>query len=131
MSRPVALFRNEMLKTFKRLATWVTLGLFSFIVFMNFGDEYLGARKDPERTFALPDAWPKIFGDGAFVGLVFGTVLLILMVAGEFSWRTARQNVVELANGALDIEERKQGGRKEPVLVGEAPVLVDPTIERA
>jgi hypothetical protein len=95
MSRPVALFRNEMLKTFKRLATWVTLGLFSFIVFMNFGDEYLGARKDPERTFALPDAWPKIFGDGAFVGLVFGTVLLILMVAGEFSWRTARQNVID------------------------------------
>ena len=95
MSRPGALFRNEMLKTFKRLASWVTLGFFSFIVFMSFGDEYLDARKDPERVFALPDAWPKIFDDLSFVGLIFGSVLLILMVAGEFSWRTARQNVID------------------------------------
>ena len=95
MSLPAALFRNEMLKTFKRLATWVTLGLFSFIIVMSFGEQYLDARNDPDTVFALPAAWSEVLGELSFVGLIFGSVLLILLVAGEFSWRTARQNVID------------------------------------
>ena len=89
------LFRNEMLKMYKRLAFWVTFGFFSFIMFMEFGEEYFRAAGNPERTFALPSAWPDILTDNAQVALIFGSVVLILMLSSEFSWRTARQNVID------------------------------------
>lgn len=90
-----ALFRNEWLKTFKRLATWVVIGLYTFILCVSFGEQYFDARGDPEEVFALPAAWSEILGEMAIPGLIFGGVLLILLVAGEFSWRTARQNVID------------------------------------
>jgi len=89
------LFRNEMLKMWKRLATWVTLGFFSFITFMDLGGDFWSANIKGEGSFALPDAWRAIFGEDAMVGLIFGSVLVILLVASEFSWRTARQNVID------------------------------------
>ena len=92
---PRVLFGNEMLKMWKRLATWVTVGFFSFITVMDLGEEFFDARKNPDRTFALPDAWQDILGGEAMIGLIFGSVLVILLVAAEFSWRTARQNVID------------------------------------
>lgn len=89
------LFRNEMLKMYKRLALWVTFGFFSFIMFVEFGENYFRAAGDPERTFALPSAWPDILMDDAQVALIFGSVVLILLLSSEFSWRTARQNVID------------------------------------
>ena len=89
------LFRNEMLKMYKRLAFWVTFGFFTFIMFMVFGEEYVRASGDPERTFALPSAWSKILSDQSEVALIFGSVVLILLLSSEFSWRTARQNVID------------------------------------
>ncbi len=89
------LFRNEMLKMYKRLAFWVTFGFFSFIMFMAFGEEYFRAAGNPERTFALPSAWPDILADDAQVALIFGSVVLLLLLSSEFSWRTARQNVID------------------------------------
>lgn len=89
------LFRNEMLKMYKRLAFWVTFSFFSFIMFVEFGGNYFRAARDPERTFALPSAWPDILTDDAQVALIFGSVVLILLLSSEFSWRTARQNVID------------------------------------
>ncbi len=90
-----ALVRNETRKTLKRLATWVTLGFFTFVLVMSFGGEYFDARREPDETFALPSAWSEILGEQSFVGLVFGSVLLVLLISSEFSWRTARQNVID------------------------------------
>jgi len=89
------LLRNEMLKMWKRLATWVTLGFFAFITFMDLGGDFWSAQIKGEGSFALPDAWPAILSEDAMVGLIFGSVLVILLVASEFSWRTARQNVID------------------------------------
>ncbi len=89
------LFRNEMLKMYKRLAFWVTFGFFSFIIFMAFGEEYFRAAGNPERTFALPSAWSEILTENSQVALIFGSVVLILLLSSEFSWRTARQNVID------------------------------------
>lgn len=89
------LLRNEVLKTRKRLAFWVTLGFFAFIACMEFGEEFVRARRDPERVFALPGAWPQILGEETLLALIFGSVVLILLIASEFSWRTARQNVID------------------------------------
>ncbi len=89
------LFRNEMLKLYKRLAFWVTFGFFSFIMLMEFGGSYYRAAGDSDRTFALPSAWPDILTDQSEVALIFGSVILILLLSSEFSWRTARQNVID------------------------------------
>lgn len=54
------------------------------------------ARGSAEATFALPGAWPEILGAQLVrPGLIFGALLILLLVVSEFSWRTARQNVID------------------------------------
>jgi ABC-type transport system involved in multi-copper enzyme maturation permease subunit len=89
------LMRNEMIKTFKRLAFWVTFVFFAFGTTMNFGESYYRAAGDPDRSFALPDAWRGIVTGDSEVALIFGSVVLLLLLSSEFSWRTARQNVID------------------------------------
>lgn len=89
------LVRNEAIKTFKRLAFWVTFLFFSFILTMEFGENYFRAAGDPDRSFALPGAWREIVTGNSEIALIFGSVILILLLSSEFSWRTARQNVID------------------------------------
>lgn len=90
-----AAFRGEMRKMWKRPATWVTVSLFSLIMFADLFDEFRDARAEGGDPFFLPDAWSTIFGEEIVIGFVFTSVLLILLVAAEFSWRTSRQNVID------------------------------------
>jgi ABC-type transport system involved in multi-copper enzyme maturation permease subunit len=90
-----AAFRSELRKMWKRPATWVTLGLFAAITFADLLDAVRDARKDPANPFTLPGAWPQILGEEVMIGFIFAAVLAILLVASEFSWRTARQNVID------------------------------------
>lgn len=91
------LVRNEAIKALKRLAFWVTVGGYAFITIMQFGSEARRAAEDPldDRYFALPGAWSDILGEYTQAGLFFASVLIILLIASEFSWRTARQNVID------------------------------------
>ncbi len=88
-------FRGEMRKMWKRPASWVTLGLFGLITLADLVGPYRHARKNPDDPFFLPDAWSQILGDEVMVGFIFSSVLVILLVAAEFGWRTARQNVID------------------------------------
>lgn len=90
-----AAFRSEMRKMWKRPATWVTLGIFGLITVADLIGEYRRARRNPDDPFFLPDAWSLILGEEVMVGFIFASVLVILLVAAEFSWRTARQNVID------------------------------------
>jgi len=90
-----AAFRSEMRKMWKRPATWVTLGLFGLMTVADLIGEYRRARKDPDDPFFLPEAWSQILGEEVVVGFIFASVLVILLVAAEFNWRTARQNVID------------------------------------
>lgn len=90
-----AAFRSEMRKVWKRPATWVTLALFALMTFADLIGEYRDGRSDPEDPFFLPEAWGQILGEEVTVGFIFASVLVILLVAAEFSWRTARQNVID------------------------------------
>lgn len=89
------LLRNEWFKTRRRLAFLVTLALFAFIQLMDHGGDYLRARRDPEFTYALPDAWRGIFSNDSIILLIFASIAVIMVVSSEFSWRTARQNVID------------------------------------
>jgi hypothetical protein len=84
-----------MRKMWKRPATWVTLGLFALITLADLVDSYRDGRRDPDQAFFLPDAWTEILGEAVVVGFMFAAVLAILLVAAEFTWRTARQNVID------------------------------------
>ncbi len=89
------LVRIEALKAVKRLGFWVTTGI--FFVF-NFAFAMGNIRSDiarPGYTYALPGSWPEILQVFANVGPFFLGVTMILLLAPEFSWRTARQNVID------------------------------------
>jgi len=93
--------RNELSKLARRPAAMVTAGFMILVAGLNFGQSWWAARSSAEESFALPAAWPEIVTGMAQPALIFGSVLLILLVAGEFSWRTARQNVIDgLSKGA-------------------------------
>jgi len=93
--RPGVLVRNEALKTTRRFAFWVTLLSFGGIAAIINGENLASARGSVDKTFALPDAWGTILSDIGPVPAIFGAVALILLVTGEFSWKTARQNVID------------------------------------
>lgn len=89
------LLRNEILKLGRRPATLVVLGFVALVAVLDHGGSWYAARETAERSFGLPEAWPSVITGVTQVGLLFGSVLLILLVASEFSWRTARQNVID------------------------------------
>lgn len=89
------LFRNEWFKTRHRLAFLVTLALFAFIHVMDFGDNVLRARRDEDYTFGLPESWSSIFSGDSTLLLIFGSIVVIMLASSEFTWRTARQNVID------------------------------------
>ena len=89
------LFRIEALKTTKRLAFWVTTGIFAGFNVIFVITSVRTAIRRPNATFALPDSWPEILQPPANIGPFFLGVTMILLFAPEFSWRTARQNVID------------------------------------
>lgn len=89
------LLRNEWFKARHRTAFVVTLGFYAFIQLMDHGDDFLRARGDDDSTHALPEAWSSIFSDDSVLLLIFGSIALMMLVSSEFTWRTARQNVID------------------------------------
>lgn len=95
MNVPAMLARNEWLKTRKRPVFYVTLALFLFIDVFGFGYNLREALKAGDGSFALPGQWGQILGESASLPIIFSGVVVLLLIANEFSWRTARQNVID------------------------------------
>ena len=89
------IYKNELIKAVKRLATWVAFLFFSFILFVEFGSSFFQARGDDDRYFGLPEEWPEIIASDGQIQSIFAAVIVILLVASEFQWRTSRQNVID------------------------------------
>lgn len=89
------LLRIEVLKAVKRRAFWVAVGLFAALNAIATVDNVRYARLYPENTYALPASWPDILTGLTGPGPFFIAVLMILLLAPEFSWRTGRQNVID------------------------------------
>lgn len=89
------LARNEWFKLRRRPAFYVTLGFFAFVHLMDDGGSFFRARSDADYDFALPRAWSQVFSGDAVLVLFFGCIALIMLASSEFSWRTARQNVID------------------------------------
>ena len=89
------LLRNEWFKATRRLAFLVTFGLFAFIMVMDHGSDLRQAQTSEDATYALPDAWGSVFSDDSILLVIFATLTVIMLVSSEFTWRTARQNVID------------------------------------
>ena len=98
MSRLRQLISIETLKARKRLALWVTSGVFAFLcvigVLMGLVNALTGAGGGGP-PFAFPFLWRGVFQVPGVVGPLFLGVLMILLTAPEFGWKTARQNVID------------------------------------
>jgi hypothetical protein len=88
-------YRNELTKMAHRLAFWVSYIFFAFIALVGYLEDYLEARASPDRIFRLPDSWDQILTNDVEINFIFAGVVLVLLVANEFQWRTARQNVID------------------------------------
>ena len=89
------LLRIEWLKAVKRRAFWVAVAAFAAFTAIPVVERVRNAHSDTNAVYALPDSWPDILGTVTGLGPLFTGVLMILLFAPEFSWRTARQNVID------------------------------------
>ena len=89
------LIRIEALKTTRRLAFRVTTGIFAAVNAIFVAKSVGNSIQSPHPAFSLPAAWPEILQVPANIGPFFLGVTMILLFAPEFSWRTARQNVID------------------------------------
>ena len=88
----LTLVRNETIKTTRRPAFWVTLLSFAFIMTIMLLERQFDSEKVP---LGFPDVWSAIIDDVGPLAPFFAAILLIMLVTSEFSFRTARQNVID------------------------------------
>jgi len=93
--RTAVLFRNEVIKARTRTAFWVAFGGFTALMSLIFGGMFFSSLKDPKQQFTLPTGWNEIVGGPGVLACFFASMMLIVLVSSEFSWRTARQNVID------------------------------------
>ena len=91
----IMLLRIEWLKAAKRRIFWVAIGAFALFVAIRTVIGIYFAQTIPDAVFTLPERWPDILGTVAGFGPLFTAILMILLFAPEFSWRTARQNIID------------------------------------
>jgi ABC-2 type transport system permease protein len=92
----LVLARNEWIKTTRRLAFWITLLCLSLLLGLMFFQRYsAGVSDDNVSPLGFPDGWGFIFSEPGPLPAMFAAIVIILLVASEFSWRTARQNVID------------------------------------
>jgi len=89
------LLRNETIKASRFLPFRVTTIAFAVLMGTNFAQGHLNSIKTGRQPWAFPGAWNEILGEPVQISLFFLSVLIILLVANEFTWRTARQNVID------------------------------------
>ncbi len=96
------LLRIEWLKAVKRRAFWVAMAAYAAFTAIPAVERVRNAHRDSNAVHALPESWPDILGAATGLGPIFAGVLMILLFAPEFSWRTARQSVMDgLSKGAV------------------------------
>ena len=93
--RTAILLRNEFIKTRRRKAFWVATLVFTGLMTLIFGSMFTQGMRKQGRALTLPGAWGEIFGGPGVMAAFFAAAVLILLVSSEFTWRTARQNVID------------------------------------
>ncbi len=118
MSTFVILLRNETIKTTRRLAFWVTLSGYAFMCLAMSRAMLEAARRSGQSEYMLPGWWARVLDNAGPMGAMFAAAIVILLIASEFSWRTARQNVIDGLS-----KEQWFGGKLISILLVIVPML--------
>lgn len=89
------LVRIELLKLLKRRIFWVAVVLFALMAAMNIAIASVAAGEEMAFLLVPPGSWPATLAIPAAVGPAFLGLVVIALVAPEFTWRTARQSVID------------------------------------
>lgn len=91
----LVLAKNEWFKARHRLAFLVTLGMYVFITVMEHASSVQAALEREDVDYGLPEAWRAVFDSESVILVIFASIAVIMLTSSEFSWRTARQNVID------------------------------------
>jgi ABC-type transport system involved in multi-copper enzyme maturation permease subunit len=86
---------NEWIKARSRPAARGPVLGFALMMLLFFGGGYYMAIRHDKPTMAFPQAWAEILSEMPPVANFFLAVALMLVISSEFTWRTARQNVID------------------------------------
>ena len=89
------LYKVELFKMIKRPAARFTLLIFAGLVIFSSASMYYNSMANQNFYFGFPNAWGLIFIMTSMPVSIFTSVLVILLVANEFDWRTSRQNIID------------------------------------
>jgi ABC-2 type transport system permease protein len=95
---PLTLFQLEFIKTSRRVAFWVAAGIFALfgILFLKLAMGTSGMKVNGQAVMmALPNGWVDILGLFKKFSVIYVPVTIILIAASEFTYKTARQNVID------------------------------------
>lgn len=90
-----ALVRIEWIKATRRRAFWVALGFLAVLSSLMLAAEVMSARRGFGAPFVAPWGWAMAAEQLERMPAFFLALAVVMLVASEFSWRTARQNVID------------------------------------
>ncbi len=95
---PLSLIAIESIKTTRAVSFWISLGIFAlfsfFILWFNFhGTTVVNGQE--VSNMLLPRDWERLLSQFKGLQIIFVPISLILLTASEFTFKTARQNVID------------------------------------
>jgi hypothetical protein len=93
--RTGALIRIEWIKMIRRTAFWVALGFLLLFSSLVIGGEIVSGRMGDGAPFVAPYAWGMAASELDGMPAFFLALTVVMLVTSEFTWRTARQNVID------------------------------------
>ena len=89
------LYKVELFKLVRRPAARITILIFAALAISSSAFMYYNSQTNVNIYFGFPNAWDFIFNLTSAPVSIFASVLVILLVANEFDWRTSRQNIID------------------------------------
>ena len=89
------LLRIEYIKTVRRRAFWVAISFFVLICVMVVVSGFRAGQRGMSAPFVPPFSWAMTAAQVSLIPTVFLALTIVMLVTSEYSWRTARQNVID------------------------------------
>jgi hypothetical protein len=85
----------EFIKTVKRRAFWVALAFLALICGVTIVSNLMQGRRGMGAPFVPPYSWAMTVAEVGPMPAFFLAITIVMLVTSEFTWRTARQNVID------------------------------------
>ena len=89
------LLRIEYIKTVRRRAFWVAIVFFVLICALAIVSGFRAGQRGMSAPFVPPFSWAMTAAQVSLIPTVFLALTIVMLVTSEYSWRTARQNVID------------------------------------